>query len=538
MRTFLNLLSGAEVLIRTLGEQLPLQELITFLRRERKWLQAGLTISVLLISAFFLYRYHAFRPIVFLVSDRGSSNLDMTGRIIDKLREFQRAPGVPYEIHIQYTSGFEEAEDIIESRWTPESSSILGYAIDGVKGLEHTKYVLPLDFCYLHVLCRREHLDGEVYGTNSPPKISEAIHRVQELIRSGQAGSMRRIYAGPKGSSIRVIAAEVLSHFNVEIDDVEHLSIRDWNQAESAIKTGEIDLLFTFLPYNAPLVFRLARESHVGIVLLDLSEVCDSLSHMQRFSLQPVPFPANAYRFGEVDMKLESVHANSVQSVGKLSSSQHIGSFCYPNTKTVVGRRLLVCPKSMDAYDVFNIGQAARFALRHHHGPEVGSWSVVPPELRKPDDRSNFDVRMPRHTGGDAIETETPPSSFFRPETWSLQWLIGMSSVVSFLATAVYRAFKDSRTGARTVLDRESDIVVSFESFRAFNGSLSERIRKGERLSSSDFSRLEDESALRARECYEKMKTLSEERHEYWADRILHQQHIVIANLLLLKSYR
>jgi hypothetical protein len=215
------------------------------------------------------YRRTASREITVLIGPPGSSGRRMGTRVAEQLDVTSPGPGVQYGTSLRSTQGYEEMRDILS---TDKKGLTVGFAIDDGGTDSNLRVLMPLDWDYLHVLVRTKFLqDNFAARPQWPSQLGDVVEQLGE----------RKVFIGPTSSGTRRIAQVVLEkYFPVsrqrKIADLVAPDIDDWEEVQSALRSGKIDLAFYTGPIESKTVQEIAGEGTA--VLLGLNDIADAVA--------------------------------------------------------------------------------------------------------------------------------------------------------------------------------------------------------------------------------------------------------------------
>lgn len=398
------------------------------------------------------YRAEFSREIVVLAGPPGSSGARMAKRIADSIRTTERVPGVRFAVRIDDTSGL---YDMVERVRNNQEGNIVGFDTDRSDHAKDLRTLVPLDYDYLHVLCRTRFLVDE--------GLESAVYHFEDILPQVRRN---RVFAGPPKSGTRRLAELIFGQYCITGIKFEQLltpHIVDWEQARAALKNDGVDLVFYTGPIGATTIRDIANDQTA--VLLDLDEIHESLAADDKSSLWPVSFPRNAYTAakwprtrGLADTFVLSLAPPGFTVLPFARPSPGEFRFCPTRVHTFAVRRLLVCAPTMSPDDAYLIAQAAQSELTDV-GALVGKWETVPPGSVAATDSSPLGI--PAHPNA-----TSQPAQWYRFHTWPVGWV----STVVALALVVFKSLgaliKESigprlPPARRTAADAVSDVRTS-----------------------------------------------------------------------------
>jgi hypothetical protein len=332
--------------------------------------------------ALFMYQAKFNEEIVILTAARGTSSWRSVDRIVEKLREVERVPGVNYTVRTETTNG---AEEIGERVRGDRRGNVIGYYQNEKDPPLDMRVLVPLDYDYLQILCRpqlitQEAQDGSAYQ----------FHDVLGKLKHP------RVFAGPAGSETRQLAESLFQRYGERLEPLLNPAIDDWVQAESALKAGDIDLVFYMGPFPSDTVDNFADGK--SAVLLGIDDVQEALARHEGDAFLPVRLPKNAYSAEEwtisppaapatvpqaltamiksfvrltmlpaplptIDSALpQEVPAKPSPSMSRGKAPEISFRFCPRSLATVATRRLIVCSTAMRRPDGSRIAASVQSA--------------------------------------------------------------------------------------------------------------------------------------------------------------------------------
>src|SRR5258708_919951 len=233
------------------------------------------------------YKQSYRKDLVILTGPAGSTSWRAASGIADTLRQTERIPGVPYRVRVESMDGSDETIERIRG---DSEGQIIGFAQSRTEGAEGIKTLLPLDFDYLHILCRTGFL-AENFGFPVPHQFDKAFPQL----------SPGHVFAGPPGGGWRLLAERLFARFGKhprQLGDYLNPAISDWFQAQAALRSGTLDVVFFTGPLGSTTVQDIADKDK-SAVLLGIDDVQTALIEHESFALWPVSFPENAYSAAE-----------------------------------------------------------------------------------------------------------------------------------------------------------------------------------------------------------------------------------------------
>lgn len=384
-------------------------------RTHRRWVWSALVCGAVIFCGLVWYQAHYHKTIVILTGPRGSSSWRCSKRIADRLADTQRIPGINYTVRTRDTNGSRDVDEQIRG---DRDGQLIGFTDNGSDHPGELRTLLPLDFDYLHVLCRRKFLEELFASTTTSASwnrvragditslnMSEGETPAKYPLTLGAVLGKRRnprVFAGPQGSGCRYLAEKVYLRYGKEPHELEqdiNPALSNWEQARAALSTGNVDIVFYLGPLGATTVEEIAIKDH-SAVLLGLNEIQNALINHEGFSLLPETFPENSY----CDASAES-------------SGYKLGFCTSEKLKTVVLRRLLVCSSTMQSNDAYIISQTVQKALGSD-SRQIGLW----PESNSKN--ASEILRIPAYPN-----VQTPPIDWWNPATWTPWWTSTIATI-------------------------------------------------------------------------------------------------------------
>jgi hypothetical protein len=414
--------------------------------------------------ALFMYQAKFHEEIVILTAARGTSSWRSVDRVVEKLRDVDRVPGVKYSVRTEVTRG---AEEISERVRGDRKGNVIGYYQNEKDPPPDMRYLVPLDYDYLQILCRPE----LVVAREAPEESAYQFRDVLEKLKHG------KVFAGPAGSETRQLTECLFSRYGVGLESLLNPAIEDWVQAESALDAGDIDLVFYIGPFPSDTVQSFANGK--SAVLLGIDDVRDALARHEGDAFLPVRLPKNAYSAAEwtvstspsapalptavaafaVLMKsfwraaMPPVPEVAVQSPLSKGAEAAVPpraatgkahelkvQFCPRPLATVATRRLIVCSQAMRRADAERIAAAVQSALSSD-SPQIGERDARPHGLSAfPEEYRLIEA----HPGALLSRDQTPPSEFWNPMSWSPGQFSAVAGIVLFLFGKLVESLKTS----------------------------------------------------------------------------------------------
>ncbi|RPI81523.1 MAG: hypothetical protein EHM42_10485, partial [Planctomycetaceae bacterium] len=318
----------------------------------------------------FLYQRSFQKEIVLLTGPAGSSSWYVGNRIGSELQQSQQLPGINYAVRIESIGGFEATETRISA---DVEGSTIGFLQNRARDSSSLRTLLPLDYDYLHVLCRVGFLASQIPETSS----NYRFEAIEPRLKPG------RVFVGPQGSGTRQMAARIFRHFGVNEAGFETLlapSISDWEQGRAALSRDAIDLMFYLGPIGSTTISRIVDDK--SAVLVDLGEFQQALVQHENFAVWPVAFSRNSYNASrwshETDRALGTVPDFVDAGLREAWPARREFQFCPNELQTVAARRLLVASDKMSRDDAFQIAEATKAAIGGD-SRVIGFWEPQPP---------------------------------------------------------------------------------------------------------------------------------------------------------------
>jgi len=282
-------------------------------------------------------------------------------------------------------------------------AELLGFAHDRGAPRNGVVVLLPLEYDYLHILCRlefwAEQSDANQFG---------------DVLPSLKAA---RVFAGPAGSTVHQLAASILARYGRDYTAFQDLlapQITDWKQARAALRTNAIDVAFYLGPIGATTIEEIASDKNC--LLLGIDDIQHALQVHEGYSMFAVKFPKNAYS----------------AEILPLPSAMRKAQFCPRELNTVALRRLLVCSKEMSRDDAYLISTAAYGAL-HEDNPLIGNWDAKPTGgAALADLPKSYEAHAGAALRGQAI------SLWWKPHSWPPFLMSALSTLTMLVLTEMF----------------------------------------------------------------------------------------------------
>jgi hypothetical protein len=400
--------------------------LVDFARKFWRWctvhgrsLRYAASIAVVIWLALFWYQSRFRDEIVILTAARGSSSSLSVDRLASAIRATERVPGVNYTVRTETTHGAIEIERRLRG---DVKGNVIAYYLNEKDPPGEIKLLLPLDYDYLHILCR-----ADFAAQKFPKDFSYQFRDVFPKI-TGQ-----RVFAGPPGSEARRLAECIAVRYGRQRDELENFvnpAIDDWVEARAGLKMGTLDLVFFMGPFDTDTIKAIADDR--SAVMLGLEDSYEALARHEGFSLIPVQFPHSSYSAARWDVPTR-------QFLPELSRKLTL-EFCPRDLTTLATRRLIACSSAMQASDASQLAFAAYTALASD-SPEIGDLNAEPPGvIGKP----VLDKMIPPHAGAVLSRKPDPPSVLWSPASWSPTFVSGISGIILFLLSKLGESVRSS----------------------------------------------------------------------------------------------
>lgn len=380
------------------------------------------------------YRRSASREITVLVGPPGSSGRRMGTRIADQIDVTSPGPGIEYGTSLRTTDGYEEMRDILS---TDKKGLTVGFAIDNGGADSRLRVLLPLDWDYLHILVRTKFLqDNFAESAPWPTQLGEVVEKLGE----------RRVFIGPASSGTRRIAKAVLEKYypssgKLKLSDIVAPDIADWDEVQSALRRGRIDLAFYTGPIESDTVRQIASEGTA--VLLGLDAIADAVAREPSHGVTRAVFPANAYRA----LPLPSAEPEHLVEGSASRKSRGPLLFCGSQMTALAARRVVVSSATMSEFDAYLLTGAVRSALAGDLPRDP--WKPTSPQSPSPPPTS--DLRTIVHPGAVLVQNGQPYARWWVPSSWTSttkSTAIGLLSfAASLLLSFVGERLKQNRVG-------------------------------------------------------------------------------------------
>ncbi len=346
--------------------------------------------------------------IVVYVGPRDSASARAGKSVVTELRHTLSPSGIPYRVRIENTTGFEDVRQNVEN-------TIDGIAIGFLTEVENRQgdgddktgplsALLPLDWDYLHVICRTGFLREIERRTGKiPQNLAEVLSYLDKK---------HRVFLGTAGSNSAKLGEMILDQYGVSTSSHAAPGIADWTGMRQAFQENMIDLAFYCGPVGSKTIMSIASDETVA--LIGVGPIAEALALQQNMVVVPAQLPENLAR-AEVVPKVAVGAINSGQGSGEVSA-QSI-SFCPKGLDTIKVRRFLVCSSSLSTADAYIIAQAAKRSLEGDYLIDFNLNRV--PSVR--------DVQAPPshihlHPGTELLRDHKSLVLWISPSTWP-SWL-------------------------------------------------------------------------------------------------------------------
>jgi hypothetical protein len=323
------------------------------------------------------------------------------------------------------TSGADEIKELLQRDTT---GNVIGYYLNERDPPGNVRYLVPLDFDYLHIVCR-----AGLIPSRLADGFSHQFRDVQPLIQRS------KVFAGPPGSETRRLFEQLFGFYWASPDEPEdflHPAISDWVQARAALKSEMIDVVFFLAPFDTDTMRGIASDHDA--VLLGLDDVRDALVSQDGNALVNVQLPANVYSAVPFSVKPDGPNAGP--------ATQRKFQFCPKALGTIAARRLMVCSTAMCEADGFAIAEAVRSALAPD-SQQIGEADALPIGAHELPPQYHL---MEPHSGALMKRTQTPPPQFWSFKSWSTGLLSALSAslpIVLFLLARLIGAVQITANG-------------------------------------------------------------------------------------------
>lgn len=340
-------------------------------KRHFLWLVASFCIVVILQFSWSWYEEWRTVRLTLLVGPGGSTAFPPARRIADRLSQ---SPGIlenKFEVELVSTSGYEENRRRIEADVT---GRILGFAHDGFGESEHVQILLPMEWNYCHIFCRKDLLPLNS-RIDRNKDFGPSFGDVRQLLKPGRA------YLGPRESGTRQVAELVLQQYGLSPDTLSTHGIDDWHEMRAAFQTEQIQIAFYQGTLDSPVMKAVAQDGKT--ILLGLNDSREALVQANAH-LAPLDFAANLYDVGE---------------------------FCPKPQRSIATRRVLACSSRMPERIAFDVASRAREAIK---GTTELRWDMLPPDAARQAENRPFAYTV--HPGARLVRDDRTPTAI--PFTW------------------------------------------------------------------------------------------------------------------------
>jgi hypothetical protein len=447
-------------------------------------LLAAIAIAWLVDFAVTEYRSYLSDDIVILTPARGTSGWRSGQRVADAIASKERFPGVKYTAHVEVTDGADEIRERIQRDTT---GNVVAYYLNEGQPPANMRYLLPLDYDYLHIVCRAGLIpESQAHG------FKHQFTDVQLLIQPNS------IFAGPPGSETRQLFESIFRFYwktSEEPEDYLHPAISDWVQARAALKTGMIDVVFFMAPFDTDTMRGIAGDQ--SAVLLGLDDVDEAITDDDGNALLHLQLPADAYSAARFEIESDTGGKSEFR-------------FCPKKLSTIAARRLMVCSTAMSPGDGFTIAEAVRSALASD-SKQIGEVNSLPIGLEHLP--AQYEL-MDAHAGALNRRADTPPLQFWALKNWSPRLLSWTSAVLPFVllfVTKLIGAVRTTAAGDKTGSTQTGNVQPTLDNLGSRLETLLAQLERQEGpLSKSEWDKIELEvldcrtrvrSSLNAREC-------------------------------------
>ncbi len=343
--------------------------------------------------------------VVVYVGPRDSASARAGRDVVAELRRTESPSGVHYRVRMEYTTGFEDIRQRLEN-------SVDGIAIGFLSEVENTqgdvdgkrgslKALLPLDWDYLHVMCRIDFMrDIELKTGTIPKNLDEVLGYLEK--------KKHRVFLGPAGSNSAKLAEMVLGQYGVSIASNSAAGIVDWAGMRQAFKEDMIDVAFYCGPVGSKTIFTIADERTVA--LIGVGPIAEALALQQNMAIVPAKLPENLAR-AEVVPPV-AVGGNPGEDTGEVKSLPPI-PFSQKDMVTISVRRYLVCSSSLSTADAYLMAQGAKKALEGDY--QIDFKLERPPYIH---DVQTPPSRLRLHPGTKLLGDNQPLVLWRDPSTW------------------------------------------------------------------------------------------------------------------------
>jgi hypothetical protein len=391
------------------------------------------TIAVFTFSVLVAQLWYASseRSLVFFPGSPGSSTSAIGPRIAEQIALAASPGGGRYHIAVESTS---DNVSIRERMAAENNRYALGIIEDG-NGFERgdnqsdaLRVLLPLEWDYLFVLCSPKLYARASLTVKEPKTLADVIAHVE-------AGML---YTGPEKSTTARMAGLALSKFGSVAIDKMARGIGDWREMRSALKRGELELVFAKGPLGSSLLSDVAGDE--SAVLLGLGPITEAIQRETGFQVYNAVLPPSL------------CYATSVDIAG----GQPV-AFCRPELTTLASRRVLACPKTLSTADAYVLANIARRVCEEDEYQINLKADDIP---RGSDAPRPAELRMPIHPGLQYLRDQKAPFVLRDWNTWPT-WLRSALLILAGLLVVdalhlLARYFNSSIEGTDSSVQSES----------------------------------------------------------------------------------
>ncbi len=379
------------------------KSILRILRQQHRVVLDALFLTVAIVVCWMLWTGSSSDLVVY-VGQRDSSSARAGKSIAAELRRTASPSGVPYRVRLVNTNGFEDIRQSVEN-------SVDGIAIGFLSEIENKQgdtedkrgplsALLPLDWDYLHVMCRVEFLRSIESRTGKVPQdLSEVL---------GYLGNTKhRVFFGPLGSNSAKLGEIILSQYNLNTADHSATTLADWAGMRQAFKESQIDLAFYCGPVGSKTIMTMAGDETVA--LIGVGPIAEALALQQNMVVVPARLPENLARADVIPpLAAGAIHGTDTGEARSLPIP-----FCSKELNTVSVRRFLVCSSSLPTADAYLIAQAAKKSLEGDY--LIDLKQDRPPYVRNAPTPPSH---MPLHPGTERLRDQKPLIFWSDPQTW------------------------------------------------------------------------------------------------------------------------
>jgi hypothetical protein len=453
-------------------------------RRHSRQVLFALGAAFVAYVGLFVYQAKFNEEIVILTAARGTSSWRSVDRVVRTLRQVERVPGVNYTVRAETTAGAEEIRDRVRG---DRRGNVIAYFQNEKDPPRDMRVLVPLDYDYLQIVCRPELIAGA-----APEGSAYQFHDVLPKLQHN------RVFAGPAESETRQLAESLFERYGAKLDKLLNPAISDWVQAESALKAGDIDLVFYMGPFPSDTVDNFADGK--SAVLLGIDDVQEALARHEGEAYLPVALPENAYSAEEWTVARPAAAAdapagNAANSArGKTTDktlekpAETTFRFCPRPLATVAARRLMVCSTAMPRGDGRLIAAAVLSALESD-SPQMGDWKARPHGVTAFPEEYRL---IEPHPGAIRSRDQKPPSEFWNPMSWSPGQFSAVAGFILFILGKLIESLKTSAESASQRDRRGAAGAAADESLfallrREYEDSIHALERRGSPFSRADW---------------------------------------------------